>query len=78
MANISSIEVVNCFDASNEGANFLVETTEFFVPLNGLINEEEEIAKIKSEIDHILADIVKSLHRILYLIELEIVLEKLC
>lgn len=53
LANVSSVTAVPVFDASLEGANFLVGTTEFFVPLKGLINEEEERVKIEAEIDHL-------------------------
>ena len=53
MANVSKVEVVEAFDSAEEGANFLVGTNEFFVPLNGLIDQKEERAKIEAEIAHL-------------------------
>jgi valyl-tRNA synthetase len=53
LANVSSVKTLASFDSSIEGANFLVGTTEFFVPLKGLIDEEEERAKINAEIQHL-------------------------
>ena len=53
LANVSSVDIVSSFDTSVEGANFLVGTTEFFVPLKGLIDEEEEREKINAEIEHL-------------------------
>lgn len=53
MANVSEVKVVAAFDQQEQGANFLVGTVEFFVPLKGLINEAEERAKIEAEIAHL-------------------------
>jgi valyl-tRNA synthetase len=52
MANISDIAVVSVFDTTVSGQTFMVDTIEFFVPLSGKINLEEEIAKVKSEIEY--------------------------
>ena len=52
MANISDIAVVSVFDTTVSGQTFMVDTIEFFVPLSGKINLEEEIAKAKSDIEY--------------------------
>jgi valyl-tRNA synthetase len=44
--------VVEAFDAQAQGVNFMVKTGEFFVPLNEHINVEEEVAKMKAEIEY--------------------------
>ncbi|MBO4571314.1 MAG: valine--tRNA ligase [Bacteroidales bacterium] len=49
MANISSIEEVDSF-GSGTGQAFMVGTLEFNVPLDGMVDVEEERAKILSEI----------------------------
>lgn len=51
LANISSVEYAKEF--CGDGANFMVRTFEFFVPLENLINVEEEILKMKSDIEHL-------------------------
>ena len=40
-------------DNSANGAAFMVDTIEFFVPLTGMVNAEEEIAKMEAEIAHL-------------------------
>ncbi len=52
LANISKITSVEAFDADAQGANFMVKTSEFFVPLNEHINVEEEVAKMRAEIEY--------------------------
>ncbi len=52
LANVSSINVVPAFDAQAQGVNFMIRTSEFFVPLNEHINVEEEVAKMKAEIEY--------------------------
>ncbi|MCK9625372.1 MAG: valine--tRNA ligase [Bacteroidales bacterium] len=52
MANISNITIVSVFDTTVSGQTFMVDTIEFFVPLSGKINLEEEIAKAKSDIEY--------------------------
>ncbi len=51
LANTSSVEIVPEFTESN-GVNFLIRTVEMFVPLTGLINVEEEIAKLEKELEY--------------------------
>ena len=51
LANISSVESVADFgDAA--GVSLLVRTVELFVPLEGLVDVEEEIKKIETELEH--------------------------
>ncbi|MDD2595464.1 MAG: valine--tRNA ligase [Bacteroidales bacterium] len=50
MANISEIGVVDTFDNATAGQAFMIETIEYYVPLSGMINVAEEIAKVKAEI----------------------------
>ena len=50
MANVSEIAVVDEIDTSVAGQAFLVGTVQFFIPLEGMINVEEEKAKILAEI----------------------------
>ena len=52
LANITNINVVEAFDTQAQGMNFMVKTSEFFVPLNEHINVEEEVAKMKAEIEY--------------------------
>lgn len=51
MANISQIEFVQQMENRDAGASFLVGTIECFIPLSGMMNVEEEIEKIKGEIE---------------------------
>lgn len=51
LANISSVEVVSDLSQFTDGQILMVGTVEFFVPLAGMINVEEEIAKAKAEIE---------------------------
>ena len=51
MANVSGVEVVN---AKGEGvSSFMVGTTEYAVPLGGLIDVEAELAKAEAELKHL-------------------------
>ena len=50
MANVPDLQVVEEFDTTSAGQSFMVGTIEYFVPLEGMINMDEEIAKIESEI----------------------------
>ena len=52
LANISNITAVEALDADAQGMNFMVKTSEFFIPLNEHINVEEEVAKMKAEIEY--------------------------
>jgi len=50
LANLSELNMVN---ENVEGAiSFMVRTSEYFVPMDGLIDVEEEINKLKKELDH--------------------------
>ena len=51
LANISSVEVVSDLSQFTDGQILMVGTVEFFVPLAGMINVEEEIVKAKAEIE---------------------------
>jgi len=50
LANIDEISVVN--SKVENASNFMVKTTEYFVPLGDLINIEEEIAKLEEELKY--------------------------
>lgn len=52
LANVTAINVVTAFDTSAQGINFMIKTTEFFVPLNEHINVEEEVAKMRAEVEY--------------------------
>jgi len=53
MANLSSVDSVSAFENPDSGASFLAGTVEMFVPLSGLVNVDEEIAKMEAEINHL-------------------------
>ncbi len=53
MANVSSLRPFSQKGDSSSGASFMVDTTEFFIPLGGLVNIKEEIDKIVLEINHL-------------------------
>lgn len=53
LSNITKITVLNNFDFSMQGVNFMIATNEFFVPLENLINVEEELVKMKAEIEYL-------------------------
>ncbi len=53
MANISKIDLLENLEKEESGSSFLVNTTEFFVPLAGMIDIEQELEKIDSEITHL-------------------------
>lgn len=50
MANVPDLQVVEHFDTTSVGQSFMVGTIEYFVPLAEMIDLDEEIAKIESEI----------------------------
>lgn len=50
MAGLDTISFIN--DKVENAATFLIKTTEFFIPLTGLINVDEEIAKLKEELEY--------------------------
>ena len=49
LANLSAFETADTFEGA-QGVSFLVGTTELFVPLTGLVNADEEIAKLEKEL----------------------------
>lgn len=49
LANVSGLKLVRDIDKQMQGMNFMVGTTEFFVPLR--VNAEEEAKKIREEIE---------------------------
>jgi valyl-tRNA synthetase len=51
MANLSTIQLVSEKQAG--AASFMVGTTEYALPLGSLINIDEEVAKMQSEIDYL-------------------------
>lgn len=51
LANIKEINKVADF-SDESGTAFLVRTFEMFVPLSGMINAEEEIAKLEAELEY--------------------------
>ncbi len=50
LCNLSSIEFV--MEKPEGAASFMVGTTEYFVPLGGMINAEEELAKLEAELKY--------------------------
>ena len=52
LANTSSITSVDSISEGGAGVSFMVGTVEMFVPLTGLVNVEEEIAKIEAELEY--------------------------
>ena len=53
MANISEIKELESKAKDDSGSSFMVDTIEFFIPLGNMINVEDEISKIESEITHL-------------------------
>lgn len=51
LANISSVEKVDDFGETS-GVSFIIGTVEMFVPLTGLVNVDEEIAKLEAELEY--------------------------
>ena len=51
LANVSSVDKVEEFGGN--GISFMVGTVEIFVPLGGLVDAGEEIAKIESELSRL-------------------------
>jgi valyl-tRNA synthetase len=50
MANVPNLQIVEQFDTTLAGQSFMVGTIEYFVPLEGMIDMDEEIEKIEAEI----------------------------
>lgn len=53
LANIDEISARKSFDDCSMGADFMVSTYEFFIPLNTHVNAGEEIEKINNEIEYL-------------------------
>ena len=53
LANIDEISARKSFDDCSMGADFMVSTYEFFIPLNTHVNAGEEIEKINKEIEYV-------------------------
>lgn len=53
LANIDEISARKSFDDCSMGADFMVSTYEFFIPLNTHVNAGEEIEKINKEIEYL-------------------------
>ena len=51
LANLSSVETVADF-GSVAGVSFMVRTVEMFIELSGLVNVDEEIAKLEKELEY--------------------------
>ena len=51
LANLSSVETVADF-GSVAGVSFMVRTVEMFIELSGLVNVEEEVAKLEKELEY--------------------------
>ena len=52
LASVTSVEPVDDFGDTGSGVPFIIGTTEFFVPLTGLVNVEEEIAKLEADLEY--------------------------
>lgn len=50
LANLESVESAS--EAPSSAAGFVVKGTEFFVPLEGLVDEDEEKAKLEKELEY--------------------------
>ena len=50
MGNLSAITIVN--EKPEGAASFMVSTTEYFIPLGGMINVEEELAKLEADLKY--------------------------
>ena len=52
LASISSVEQTDDFGDTGAGVPFIIGTVELFVPLTGLVNVEEEIAKVEADLEY--------------------------
>ena len=48
MGNLTTVSIVN--EKPEGAASFMVGTTEYFIPLGGMINVEEELAKLEADL----------------------------
>ncbi|MDO4191196.1 MAG: valine--tRNA ligase [Bacteroidales bacterium] len=51
LANISAMNVVT--EAASGAISFLIGTTQYAIPMTGLVNADEEIAKMEAELKHL-------------------------
>ena len=52
LASITSVGKVDDFGDTGTGVPFIIGTVELFVPLTGLVNVEEEIAKVEADLEY--------------------------
>jgi valyl-tRNA synthetase len=52
MANISSVDVMETKNGSMAGVSFMVDTTEFFLPLEDHVDKVEELRKVEEELKY--------------------------
>ena len=50
MGNLTTVSIVN--EKPEGAASFMVGTTEYFIPLGGMINVEEELAKLEADLKY--------------------------
>ena len=50
MGNLTTVGIVN--EKPEGAASFMVGTTEYFIPLGGMINVEEELAKLEADLNY--------------------------
>jgi valyl-tRNA synthetase len=53
LANVDSIKKMSEKSPDSSGSSFMVGTTEFFVPLEGFVDREEELGKALAELKHL-------------------------
>jgi valyl-tRNA synthetase len=51
LANVQDVESVENVDENAAGQSFIAGTTEFFVPLEGMVDNDAELAKAKAELE---------------------------
>ena len=56
MANLSSLEMVN--EEVKGAASFRVKSTNFYIPMDGFIDEEEELNKLEEELKYTLGFLI--------------------
>lgn len=52
LANVSSVSPASAGATNDAGVSVMVRTLEFFIPLGGLVDAEEEIRKAEAELEH--------------------------
>jgi valyl-tRNA synthetase len=51
LANVQDVDNVEKIDENAAGQSFIAGTTEFFVPLEGMVDNEAELAKAQAELE---------------------------